>query len=291
MLYSMTGFGKASGEYQGRKISVEIRSLNSRQLDLSFRIPARYKQGEMELRADLAKALERGKADVSILFSDPAATSMPVINKELAKQYYRELKSLAGKLGIDPPDYLPVIMRMPEVVQSGGDREDLSAEEWKTVKSLVLSAAGELRKFRAAEGASLASVLTESVEVIKKKLEETAVLDIQRIPALKEKLRKNLSDISVKGSFDENRMEQEMIYYIEKIDITEEKVRLRTHCDYFIATMPEPSGGRKLGFICQEIGREINTIGSKANDAGIQKLVVLMKDELEKIKEQLLNIL
>lgn len=283
----MTGFGKAVGELPNKKITVEVKSLNSRQFDLSLRIPGLYREKESELRAELSKQTERGKVDFSIYSEHIGEANVITINKPLAKGYYNELKKLSTELNEPSDNILSLIMKMPDVLKS--DRQELDKKEWEQVRKLVDEAIKDFQKFRDDEGTVLNKEFTTRINLIGKLLEEAIKLDEKRIPLLREKLNKGVSEL--KEKIDQNRFEQELIYYIEKLDISEEKLRLKTHLDYFLKTMDEAACGRKLGFISQEIGREINTIGSKANDAGIQKLVVQMKDELEKIKEQLLNVL
>jgi len=286
-MLSMTGYGKATGELPGKKITVELRSLNSRQFDLSLRIPGMYREKESELRTELSKQTERGKIDFSIYSEFTASTNTSTINKTLAKSYHNELKTLSHELGENNSNLLSLVLKMPDVLKS--ERQELDEAEWKTVRKLVDSAITDFSKFRADEGKVLAEEFSRRINGIAALLAEIVTLDAKRIPQLREKLLKAVSELREK--IDQNRFEQELIYYLEKLDISEEKLRLKTHLDYFLKTMDEPSSGRKLGFITQEIGREINTIGSKANDAGVQKLVVQMKDELEKVKEQLLNVL
>lgn len=288
---SMTGFGKAGLEIPGKKITVEVRSLNSKGLDLNLRMPYFYKEKELELRAEIGKQVERGKVDVSV-YTESTQDVLPVaINKTLAKIYYKELKALSEELNESNQNLLSLVVKMPDVLKAEREVVELDLEEWKQVKVTVDKAIEAFQKFRDDEGKILANEFDSRVGIISKLLKEVIALDGLRVPNIKERIRTNLSDAIEKEKIDSNRFEQELIYYIEKLDITEEKLRLKTHLDYFVATMKEPSSGRKLGFISQEIGREINTIGSKANDAGIQKLVVQMKDELEKIKEQMLNVL
>lgn len=291
MIKSMTGFGKALVEVSGKKINVEIRSLNSKQLDLNFRIPYIYKEKELELRSDISKQVERGKVDVSI-YMESAQDAMPAaINKTLAKFYHSELKALSEELKENNQNLLPLIMKMPEVMKGEKEIVELDETEWKEIKRTADQAIEAFQKFRMDEGKTLEKEFRSRISIIGSLLLEVVSLDGLRIKNIKERIKNNLAEAIDKDKIDQNRFEQELIYYIEKLDITEEKLRLKTHLDYFVATMEEPAAGRKLGFITQEIGREINTIGSKANDSGIQKLVVQMKDELEKIKEQLLNVL
>jgi uncharacterized protein (TIGR00255 family) len=291
MMKSMTGFGKALTEVSGKKINVEIRSLNSKQLDLNFRIPYIYKEKELELRSEVAKQIERGKVDVSIYLESIQDGIPAAINKTLARFYYNELKSLSEELKEKDQNLLPLVLKMPEVLKGEKEIVELDEAEWKEIKKAVDQAIEAFQKFRSDEGRTLAKEFKSRIAIIASLLQEVVKLDGLRITNIKERIKTNLAEAIDKDKIDQNRFEQELIYYIEKLDITEEKLRLKTHLDYFTSTMEELAAGRKLGFITQEIGREINTIGSKANDSGIQKLVVQMKDELEKIKEQLLNVL
>lgn len=287
MIKSMTGFGKASISSKGKKITVEIRSLNSKQLDINLRTPGVFREKENEIRGFVSKECERGKIDFSIFIDEDKTAELAFINKKLVKKYFSELKALAKELKADDEDLLEIVLRMPEVMKP--ERAEFEASEWKTVKHCIGSALKELNRFRSDEGKELQKELEKRIRLILKNLAAISILDRKRIQQLRDKIRNSVSEL--KDKIDENRFEQELIFYIEKLDITEEKVRLKTHCDYFTRTMKEVNNGRKLNFISQEIGREINTIGSKANDAEIQKLVVQMKDELEKIKEQLNNVL
>jgi uncharacterized protein (TIGR00255 family) len=288
---SMTGFGKAVNEIPGKKVTVEIRSLNSKQLDLNLRMPYFYKEKELELRTELGKQLERGKIDVSV-YAESTQETLPVaLNKTLAKTYYRELKSLSEELKESSNDLLGLVLKMPEVMKAEREVAELDEEEWKLVKAVVDKAIEAFQKFRDDEGSTLLKEFNSRISIIDSLLSQVLALDSARVANIKNRIKNNISEVIDTEKIDQNRFEQELIYYIEKLDITEEKLRLKTHLDYFLATMKEPAAGRKLGFISQEIGREINTIGSKANDAGMQKLVVQMKDELEKIKEQMLNVL
>lgn len=286
---SMTGFGKAVCELPQKKVTIEIRSLNSRQLDLNLRVPSQYRDKESEMRQMISRTLERGKIDVSIYTESGPESTSSAINQTLAMEYYREIKKLAEATGEIPKDYLALVLRMPDVLKQ--DRVVPDENEWKAVFQSVQEAIAAFNAFRDDEGKVLEKEFIQRIGIIQSKLAAIAALDPQRAAAVREKLNKFLEENIPAGNVDKNRFEQELIYYLEKLDITEEKLRLQTHCEYFLATMQEPSSGRKLGFITQEIGREINTIGSKANDAGIQKMVVEMKDELEKIKEQMLNVL
>lgn len=291
MLKSMTGFGKATAEIPGKKVVVEIRSVNSKSMDLNLRVPYLYKEKELELRGEISKQLERGKVDVTV-YTESIHEAMPVsINKTLAKAYHKELKALSEELGENTPDLLALALKMPEVMKAEKEVAELDEAEWKQIKATVAQAIEAFQKFRADEGNVLSNEFKARVGLIDQLLKKVIQMDSTRTETIKSRIRTNLAEAIEKEKIDQNRFEQELIYYIEKLDITEEKLRLKTHLDYFTGTMNEPACGRKLGFISQEIGREINTIGSKVNDAGIQKLVVQMKDELEKVKEQLLNVL
>ena len=288
---SMTGFGKATTGIPGKKVTVEVRSLNSKQLDLNLRLPYLYKEKELELRADISKQIERGKVDISV-FTESTLDLLPVsINRKLAKIYYNELKSLSEELDEQNPNLLALVVKMPDVMKAEREILDLDEAEWTQVKTTVDSAIEAFQKFRSDEGSTLSNEFSNRISLIDKLLAEVIIMDAPRVENIRTRIKNSLAEAIEKEKIDQNRFEQELIYYIEKLDITEEKLRLKTHIDYFINTMNEPASGRKLGFITQEIGREINTIGSKANDATVQKLVVQMKDELEKIKEQLLNVL
>lgn len=288
---SMTGFGKATAEIPGKKVTVEVRSLNSKQLDLNLRLPYLYKEKELELRADISKQIERGKVDITI-FTEATQDAVPVaINKTLAKTYYKELKALSDELDEVTPNILALVVKMPDVMKAEREVVELDEAEWKQIKATVDKAIDAFQKFRSDEGKTLSNEFTTRIGLIDNLLIEVVKMDAARVENIRSRIKNSLSEVIEKEKIDQNRFEQELVYYIEKLDITEEKLRLKTHIDYFLNTMKEPGSGRKLGFISQEIGREINTIGSKANDATVQKLVVQMKDELEKIKEQLLNVL
>ncbi len=289
MIKSMTGFGKASQELSDKTINIEIRSLNSKSADISLRLSSGLRNYELELRNEISKQLERGKIDLSI-FIESKKAEMPVeINIELARAYHKQLKNLALELNEPIANVLQQVLKFPDVLKN--ERKETDENEWKLIKQCLNSALEELNNFRDIEGLSLKKDFEIRISKINTCLEEIKTLDLIRINAIKNRIRNNIEEVIGKSNLDENRFEQELIYYIEKLDINEEKVRLKTHLDYFIDTCNEKSAGRKLNFISQEIGREINTIGSKANDAQIQKLVVLMKDELEKIKEQANNVL
>lgn len=289
MLKSMTGFGKATKEFEHRTVNVEIRSLNSKNMDLSLRLSNSYREHELELRSEVARLLERGKVDLSVYVESKAVETPVEINADLAKEYQRKIKQLAGELNEPVNDVLNQILKMPDVLKS--ERREPDENEWKEIKSVISLAIESLNKFRSEEGRSIEKDFSDRLGVIQNCLDKIIELDKSRIANIKDRIKTNLNEVIGADKIDANRFEQELIYYIEKLDINEEKVRLKTHLDYFLTTMKEPSGGRKLNFIAQEIGREINTIGSKANHAEMQKLVVLMKDELEKIKEQTNNVL
>lgn len=291
MIQSMTGFGKASGTYGNKKITVEVRSVNSKQLDMSLRIPSAFRDKEMELKNAAAQKIERGKTDISIYYENLGEEKLFSLNKDVAKAYISEIKQMGEELGITVTEQtLAAVLRMPEVVTS--EKKEADENEWKTILQLVNEALNAFSGFRKSEGEKLEKDLNNRVASILDCLKKTEVYDQQRISAVRDKIQKSLNEWLQQENIDKNRFEQELIYYIEKLDVSEEKLRLKTHCDYFTDTMKnETNAGRKLGFISQEMGREINTLGSKASHAEMQKLVVLMKDELEKIKEQVLNIL
>lgn len=291
MIKSMTGFGKAVCECQNRKMMVEIKSLNSKSLDINARIPNGYREKEVEIRNLISKQLNRGKVDFQITIENSGEASNYSINKSLAQKYYRELKELSNDLDEkDFSDYLLLIMRMPDVLVT--EINEISEEEWSQLQKAILKALDEVNEFRLDEGQNLEKDLRYRNDKISKLLEEVTPFEKVRLKNLQAKIKKDLEDVVDKEDIDKNRFEQELVYYQDKLDITEEKVRLKKHCEYFIDTLNETGfQGKKLIFISQEMGREINTLGSKANESNIQKIVVQMKDELEKIKEQLFNIL
>lgn len=290
MIRSMTGFGKARVQAGNRKVVIELRSLNSKQLDLNFRLPSAYREKENELRSLLSNTLVRGKVDIQVSFEEQGTAPTAKLNFELAKAYKNDLHKLSEELGEkNNTSFLPLVLKMPDVLKP--ENSELNEKEWKEFIAGFNTSIHSLNTFRQDEGKVLAADLTKRLNLITQKLTELETPDRERVKKIKNRLINNLSEVLGAEKFDKNKLEEEMVYYIEKLDITEEKTRLKTHCDYFIDTMKEDNSGRKLGFITQEIGREINTIGSKANDATIQKMVVEMKDELEKIKEQVNNIL
>ena len=285
----MTGFGKSTKEFDTKIVSVEIRSLNSKNLDLNLRLSSTYRDKEHELKSELNKLLERGKVDLSVYVENKTEEAPVEINISLAKSYHAKLKQLAKELNEPEINLFAQVLKMPDVLKS--ERKEPNEDDWKDIYSVILEATKALISFRADEGKSIEKDFMDRIGIISSSLESIKKHDASRIQNIKDRIHKNLEEVVGTDKIDKNRFEQELIYYIEKLDINEEKVRLQTHLDYFIKTMKEPAGGRKLNFIGQEIGREINTIGSKANDAEMQKLVVLMKDELEKIKEQTNNVL
>lgn len=293
MLKSMTGFGKAEVNYNSKKIIVEIRSLNSKQLDISaFRMPSIYRDKDHEIRNILAQHLVRGKVDCFINIEEEVAVSVPEINRAIFQAYLEQIRQISRETGIefDSTQTLAAILKLPDVLKT--DRKEVSDEEWQALNKAVLLAIESINKYREQEGKATAFDLVTKVKTIKDLLSSVSHYETARIGAVRQKLIDGLSKFGEEVKINPERLEQELIYYIERLDINEEKVRLANHCHYFIETinLEEPIG-RKLGFIAQEMGREINTLGSKANHAEIQKIVVQMKDELEKIKEQLLNIL
>ena len=295
MLKSMTGYGKAVSELDERIFTLEARSVNSKQLDISIKLPGTFRDKEIELRTFLTQTLERGKIDLFISTEMNGESMKYSINKAVALRYQKELKELQYILNEeDIPGLLPFILKLPDVIQSGQD--ELTDYEWDSIREGIGKAVRLLDESRKHEGKILEKDIRSRVNLILEFLDVIEPFEQNRTQFIREKLRREFKSLIESENqseiIDENRFEQELIYYLERLDITEEKVRLKKHCDFIIETMDDSiSQGKKLGFIAQEIGREINTIGSKANDAAIQKIVVQMKDELEKIKEQLLNIL
>jgi len=288
MVLSMTGYGKAAGTFEGKKIVVEIRSLNSKSLDLNVRMMPLYREKELEMRAIIAEHLDRGKVEVSISLENSGDSKNFTVNKELAQAYYNDIKAVADMVGEESNDILSMVMRMPEIFTN--EKEQLSPEESEFVLNLVKDACIHLNTFRKQEGDQLKADFNQNISRIAELLEEVPPYEKERIGIVRERMRAGLEKIS-SMSIDDNRFEQELIFYIEKMDISEEKMRLSNHLNYFTDTMEIPLCGKKLGFISQEIGREINTLGSKSYHVELQKIVVEMKDHLEKIKEQVLNTL
>ncbi len=291
MIQSMTGYGKAMAAYKDKKIHVEVKSLNSKALDLSTRIAPVYREREMEIRQTVAKVLVRGKVDVSIWIEKEAGSDAVPINGALVQNYYEQIRTIASQCGIpEPQDWWVSLLRLPDVT-ARTEMEELSDEEWATVKGVVDEALNAITAFRIQEGAALERKFTEKIDNIAALLDSIEPYEKSRVEKIKGRIVEGLKAIP-EADYDKNRLEQELIYYIEKLDISEEKQRLANHLKYFRETMAEPAGqGKKLGFIAQEMGREINTTGSKSNMAEMQNIVVKMKDELEQIKEQVLNAL
>ena len=280
----MTAYGKCTIQLADKKINIEIRSLNSKGLDLNMRAPSAYKAHELSFRKKIASAVERGKIDFSLYIEKTGVDTISQINTPVIQAYIEELKNITN---ISGEKALEIAMRLPESLSSS--KEEIEADELNQINSGIDQALEAFNTFREEEGAALAEDFNQRIASIKSLLDEATEIDVNRLAGIRTRLEKAVADL--KENVDQNRFEQELIFYLEKYDITEEKVRLSNHLDYFIQTMKAESTGKKLGFIAQEIGREINTMGSKANDASLQKIVVQMKDELEKIKEQLFNIL
>lgn len=288
----MTGFGKTTVEYRNKKIIIEIKSLNSKSLDLNLRIPNLYKEKEMDIRNMVKEQLDRGKVEMCIYFDNGESEKQVNINKSVVTQYFNQLISIASELGIDADknSMLQTVMRFPDTLQT--QLEELEESEWQNLRTGIAQALDEINKFRLQEGQALIRDIIHRIELIQQLSSQVPQFEGRRVEIIRQKLQEKINEWTDVKNIDQNRLEQELIYYLEKLDITEEKVRLANHCKYFLETIDkEEAPGRKIGFIAQEIGREINTMGSKANDHDIQKLVVKMKDELEKIKEQSLNIL
>ena len=286
MIQSMTGFGKATLQLETKKITVEIKSLNSKGLDLSTRLPQTYREMDLALRAEISQVLERGKIDFTVYLESATEQTTSKVNIEVVKNYIEQLKQVYYD-GNDT-ELLKMAIRMPDALKVA--REEVDETEWGKIKLTITEALNNIQNFRQAEGFSLEKEFLIRINNIRSQLNDAILLDPERIARLTTKLKTAIDEL--KGAVDENRFEQELIFYLEKLDVTEERVRLTNHLDYFIETLNgKESNGRKLGFITQEMGREINTLGSKANHSGMQNLVVMMKDELEKIKEQVLNVL
>ncbi|WP_238989385.1 YicC/YloC family endoribonuclease [Mucilaginibacter terrigena] len=291
MIKSMTGYGIASYDSGKTKYTVEIKSLNSKFLELSLRLPKIFSEKEFQLRNDCSKQIDRGKVNLSINVEQATSNVKAAgIDRELLKHYYNQLKSVSDELNEPGGNLLQLALGLPEVVKY--EEDTVSDDEWKLVEKTFQQAMAAFQQFRSDEGNVLEQDIKMRIGIILKNLELVEVEEPKRVPIIRERLNQFLSEAVGAESMDKNRFEQELIYFIDKLDITEEKIRLKAHCEYFIETLKNAdANGKKLGFISQEIGREINTLGSKANDANMQKLVVGMKEELEKIKEQLLNVL
>lgn len=292
MIQSMTGYGKATAELPDKKINVEIKSLNSKAMDLSTRIAPAYREKEMEIRNEISKVLERGKVDFSMwIEKKEGAENDTPINQSVVEGYYKQIQTISDNLAIPvPADWFQTLLRLPDVMTKT-EVQEVSEEEWKVVHETILEAIRQLVEFRKQEGTALEKKFREKINNITTLLEAVASYEKERVEKVKERITDALEK-TLSIDYDKNRLEQELIYYIEKLDVNEEKQRLGNHLKYFISTLENGSGqGKKLGFIAQEMGREINTLGSKSNHAEMQKIVVQMKDELEQIKEQVLNVM
>jgi uncharacterized protein (TIGR00255 family) len=290
MVKSMTGYGMAKGPVGSQTITVEIRSLNSKFLELNLRLPSAYRDKELELRNDLGKQIDRGKADVNINYENNELAKRNTVNRDIFKAYAEELKSVCEDFQVSDSNLLDIILRMPSVMNT--EKAEGDEQSWLQLKALMQQAIIQFNSFRETEGKVLENDICLRIKAIENAIPVLETYEQARIDAVRQRIQKGLSEIREQNTVDQNRFEQELIYYIEKLDISEEKVRLRSHCEYFMQTIAAPdANGKKLGFITQEIGREINTIGAKANDAIMQRTVVEMKDELEKLKEQLANVL
>ncbi len=286
MIQSMTGFGKATSQLPTKKITVEVKSLNSKGLDLNVRVPSLYREMELGLRNEIALALERGKVDFSIFIESTAEQTSTKVNVPIVKAYINQLREVYASA--EETELMKMAIRMPDALKT--ERDEIDENDWAEIQKVIKEALQNILTFRKDEGASLEKEFQLRIGNIRQYMNEALALDPERVQAIKDRLQTAIAELKV--NVDENRFEQELIYYLEKLDITEEKVRLTNHLDYFLETIKgTEANGRKLGFITQEMGREINTMGSKSNHAQMQKLVVQMKDELEKIKEQVLNVL
>lgn len=286
MIQSMTGFGKATMQLPTKKITVEVKSLNSKGFDLSVRMPSVYREMELGLRTQIAAALERGKVDFSIFIESTSDQTSTKVNVPIVQEYMNQLKAVYADA--DATELMKMAVRMPDALKT--ERDEIDENDWATIQMAINESLTNILGFRKDEGQSLEKEFQLRIGNIRNYMNQALALDSERVQAIKDRLQNAISELKV--TIDENRFEQELIYYLEKLDITEEKVRLTNHLDYFLETINgKEANGRKLGFITQEMGREINTMGSKANHSQMQKLVVMMKDELEKIKEQVLNVL
>ena len=286
MIQSMTGFGKATLQLPSKKITVEVKSLNSKGLDLNVRMPSVYREMELGVRNEIALCLERGKIDFSVYIELNGEQTSTKLNVPIVKAYIAQMREVIADA--DETELMKMAVRMPDALKT--ERDEIDENDWSEIQKVIAEALENIKSFRADEGAALEKEFQLRIGNIRQYMDDALGLDPERVQAIKDRLQTAISELAV--NVDENRFEQELIYYLEKLDITEEKVRLTTHLDYFLETIKgKDANGRKLGFITQEMGREINTMGSKANHAQMQKLVVMMKDELEKIKEQVLNVL
>ncbi len=288
MLLSMTGFGKVNGVFEGKKRSVEIRSLNGKGLDLTLKLPPSYRELEPEFRKIIANQLDRGKIEVGVFTEENGASFPSVINTELAQSYYKSIANLAKDWGADGNSVLETIFRLPNVITT--ESFEVSQEEFRFVTALLLDCVEKAKEFRATEGLALTEDICNSVDNISQLLLDIEPFESERIPQIRERLAKALTEANL-PIVDEGRLEQELLFYMDKLDVAEEKTRLSAHIQYFKTTLKEPNSGKKIGFIIQEMGREINTLGSKSNHSEMQRIVVEMKNYLEKIKEQALNVL
>ena len=290
MILSMTGFGKAEVKLKQLYLNIEIRSLNSKFLDLNIKTPSIFKEMDLSIRSIIKDEVKRGKVELTLHYEKTSEEQNISFNKEQVLNYYNQIKTLKTELNDNiESDILAEVLKLPDIIQHY--KEELKESDQKIILKGILEACEELNKFRYKEGESLGKIISNYVKNIQSQIKEIEKFEKERLPEIKTKLNKAIDELQLKDKIDNKRLEQEIIYYSEKIDITEEKVRLNEHCNYFLKTLNEQQGGKKLGFISQEMGREINTLGSKAHNLSIQKIVVNMKDELEKIKEQVLNIL
>jgi len=290
MILSMTGFGKAEVKLKQLYLNIEIRSLNSKFLDLNIKTPSIFKEMDLSIRSIIKDEVKRGKVELTLHYEKTSEEQNTSFNKEQVLNYYKQIKTLKTELNDNiESDILAQVLKLPDIIQHY--KEELKESDRKIILKGILEACEELNKFRYKEGESLGKIISNYVKNIQSQIKEIEKFEKERLPEIKTKLNKAIDELQLKDKIDNKRLEQEIIYYSEKIDITEEKVRLNEHCNYFLKTLNEQQGGKKLGFISQEMGREINTLGSKAHNLSIQKIVVNMKDELEKIKEQVLNIL
>lgn len=290
MIHSMTGFGRATGLIGLKKFSIEIRSLNSKQMDMNLRMPSVYKVKEMDLRKYLSTTIRRGKVDVSIFYESQGEEKKVTVNQSLIESYHRDFKAAADSIGQEEVDYLSLMIRIPDILKA--EKEELDPQEWSSVLTMIEEATEALIDYRVTEGQQIGAEFTERIQFIQKLAEEVKTPLDARMRKIEERIMNNLNDFIDLEKIDKNRFEQELIYFLEKLDVSEELQRLKSNCNYFVEILNDKeSQGKKLGFIIQEIGREINTLGSKANDSDVQRIVVQMKDELEKIKEQILNVL
>ena len=291
MIKSMTGYGKAEFEAVNKKITIELKSLNSKQLDINSRVPILYREKDLEIRRVISEKLIRGKIDFSIFLETLGSESNSAINEEIVANYFNQLSAIQKRLGLPVSEQImSSVMRLPDTVKTA--YEELDENEWHKIFSRIQEVIVHVDRFRIQEGEALEHDIRSNIKEIQRLFTLIDPFESQRIENIKVRIQENLNEININGNIDKNRFEQELIYYLEKLDINEEKVRLTNHCEYFLETLgTQEAVGKKLGFIAQEIGREINTIGSKANESHIQRIVVQMKDALEKIKEQLLNVL